>query len=156
VSSTRGLLPLWITLVLTVALLIWLSHDWMGRDTEPVLIDGDVVDRLTPGQMANIDLVLTNPHEAPLAVSDVRVVLDDVRAPHADERRSCTRADFTVVQSRDLDVVLPGNTTQSLTRLSVPVSSWPRIGMRERQRNQDGCKNASLTLSFSATGTPDE
>lgn len=142
-------------LALLAALLIWLVLSWMLRDDAPLVIGGDVVGPLAPGRMVPFDLTLTNPHDFPLAVSGLRVTVSEVHAPQADEQHPCTRDDFAVTQRDNLDILLPDDAARTLTALAVPKSDWPHVGMRDRPLNQDGCKNASLTLRFVATGTRD-
>lgn len=154
-SSARTLHAGRYLLVLVTTPLILLVLGWVLSHDEPVVIGGDVVERLAPGQMVPLDLTLTNPRGFPVSVSDLRVAVSRVNAPHADDQHPCTRDDFAVTQRDNLDIVLPGDAASTLTALAVPRSSWPQVGMRDRPLNQDGCKNAFLTLRFEATGTRD-
>ena len=55
-----------------------------------------------------------------------------------------------------IDLTLPPQATTSLSALSVPSTQWPQVGLRNTSVNQNGCKGASLTLEFSASGKVDE
>jgi len=43
---------------------------------------------------------------------------------------------------------LPARTTTRLSALGIPARQWPHIAMLDRPVNQDGCKRATLSLSF--------
>ena len=45
-------------------------------------------------------------------------------------------------------LVLPGHGLTDLARLAVPSWRWPRLKMRNLPVNQDGCKDAQLTLGY--------
>ena len=49
---------------------------------------------------------------------------------------------------RARSLVLPGDASTSLVRLGVPAWQWPNLKMRNRPVNQDGCKGATLKLSY--------
>ena len=48
-------------------------------------------------------------------------------------------------------VVVPKESTKSLTQLGVPQAQWPRLSMPNLATNQDACK--ATTFKFSYTGT---
>jgi hypothetical protein len=105
--------------------------------------------------MAPINLEVTNPYDIPLLVTDVSVTVRDLSAPHADRDTPCVIGDYAVDQaSSHLVVTVAARATRSLDDLGVAPGTWPRVGMVDRPVNQDGCKGASLTLDYAATGTP--
>ena len=64
----------------------------------------------------------------------------------------CTAADFTVTQySGPYPLAVPPGTS-SLSGLGVPAAAWPQVGMLDTSANQDGCKGATLQLSYSGSG----
>ena len=86
-------------------------------------------------------------------VTDLRVELRLVDAPAADTRHPCTLEDFTVTQpAGDLELTLAARASQRLSDLSLPGTRWPQVGMVDSAANQDGCKGATLTLEYAATG----
>jgi len=92
-----------------------------------------------------------------VSVVDVKLTVRRLDAPNASERRPYLVEVFTVEQAAvGIEVTLPPRATSSQSGLSLPGSRWPRVGRRNTSVNQDGCKGASLTLEFSASGTVEE
>ncbi len=121
----------------------------------PFTIRGTTVDPISPGVMAPLNLEVTNLYDTPLLVTDLSVEVRNVSAPNADRDTPCVIGDYAVDQaSRLLVVTVAARATRSLTDLGVARGTWPRVGMVDRPVNQDGCKGASLTLHYAATGTP--
>ena len=111
---------------------------------------------ISPGVQVPLDLHLQNSNRTTMSVTDVEVIVRDVDAPNSSQQLPCLVEDFTVAQAPDdLDITLPPETTSSLSGLSLPSAKWPQVGLRNTSVNQDGCKGASLTLDFSASGTVD-
>jgi hypothetical protein len=109
---------------------------------------------LSPGASAPLNLHLTNPNRFALSVGHLRVTLRQVHGPRIDRRHPCGVSDFRVRQaSQGLEVALAAHGTTSLRRAHVRKALWPRVMMRNRAVNQDGCKAARLRLRFTATGT---
>jgi hypothetical protein len=116
-------------------------------------ISGNATAPLSPGVQAALDLVLTNPHDVAVSVDTLRVTVQAVSAPNADEGYPCAARDFALDQaSSGLVVRLPPHSTSSLSSLGVPAASQPQVGMVNRAVDQGGCKGASLTLAYTAFG----
>ena len=123
----------------------------------PFTIEGHATEAISPGIQAPIDVKLTNPYDTPLSVTDLRVSVQTVTAPHADHAHPCAIADFSVRQGpTGLKVTIPASTTNTLNSLGITRASWPAVGMLNRPANQDGCKGASLTLAYTASGTAEQ
>jgi hypothetical protein len=117
-------------------------------------IRGDAAGRISPGVMAPLDLWLTNPHDVPMSVAGLLVTVQGVSAPNADATHPCTVSDFSVDQvSRGLKMTVAARGTSALSSLGLARASLPAVGMLKRSVNQDGCKGASLTLGYAASGT---
>jgi hypothetical protein len=117
-------------------------------------IAGTTVDPISPGVMAPLDLRLTNPHELPMLVTNLRVKVRKVSAPNADADKPCVIGDYAVDQvSQSLVITVAAHATSTLSNLGLARATWPRAGMLDRPVNQDGCKGASLTLDYAASGT---
>jgi hypothetical protein len=113
------------------------------------VIRGSAAGLLAPGVGAVIDLRLTNPYRFSLSVRRVGVSIAGIRAPYANRVRPCSRADFIVNQPGQLaGLRLPAHSTRSLASLRIRPSRWPRVAMRSRPVNQDGCKHATLMLRY--------
>ncbi len=114
----------------------------------PVKISGTTHRLLRPGVSARINLRFVNPRPRAITLRHVRVTIRSITAPEADAGHPCTRADFRVRPMRSRTFVLPGFGSTNLVRLGIPAWQWPHLKMRNRSVNQDGCKGASLTLSY--------
>jgi hypothetical protein len=126
----------------------------LGGSSASFTIHGDAAAPLSPGVRAPLDLQLTNPQDVPLSVTDLRVTVQSVSAPNADEGHPCADRDFAVDQaSSGLRITLAGRSTSILSDLGVSRAKQPQVGMLNRAANQDGCKGASLTLAYTASGT---
>ena len=129
----------------------------VANSSRSFTIRGDAANPISPGLMAPLDLTFTNRHNGPVAVTDLRVTVRGVSAPNADDAHPCAVGDFAVDQaSNDLSITVPARGTSTLSGLDLSWAKWPQVGMVERSVNQDGCKGASLTLVYAATGTLDQ
>jgi hypothetical protein len=117
-------------------------------------IDGTLGNVLAPGVGSPLDLRLTNRQGVALKITQLGVRVGSVRAPRADAAHPCTVADFVVLPfSGPYGFVLPASGSWSLSALGIPAAHWPHVAMTNRPANQDGCKSAALTLSFSGLAT---
>jgi hypothetical protein len=115
-------------------------------------ISGDLTTPLEPGSSAPLDLALANPDPGEIAISNLAVTLTGVSGPHVDATHPCGIEDFSVTQfSGAYGFKVPAASTRHLDELGIPPAQWPQVAMLDRPVNQNGCKGASL--SFSYTGT---
>lgn len=155
----------WSAVVVGLALAVivtWLALDRPGSGEghaileapdDSFVITGDLTQPIVPGSITPLDLTFNNPHQAAMTVVSIEVSIGSVSAPNATASLPCTLDDFTVEQVRtNLEFVVAANSTVSLDDLSIPVESWPAVGMLNKASNQDGCKGASLTLAYTAVG----
>jgi hypothetical protein len=120
----------------------------------PFTIEGSTIEPLSPGVRAPLDVRLTNPHDFPMSVADLRVRLQKVSAPNANDAHPCAVGDFAVDQaSSGIEITVAARATSTISSLGIPRAKQPHVGMLNRPANQDGCKGASLTLAYTATGT---
>lgn len=118
------------------------------------VLSGNVPGTLSPGTSAGLDLQISNPNNKALSLTNMSVAVAGVtRSADAVARNlSCTAADFVVTQySGPYPVSVPAGSS-SLSGLRLAPSVWPRVGMLDTSANQDGCKGASLQLSYSGSG----
>jgi hypothetical protein len=110
-------------------------------------ITGSLTGLLTPGTGEALDLTLTNLESTDLLISSLEV---EVRTA----TRGCDPDDFSVQQfSGAAGFTLPASNSADLGDLGFDPTEWPRVSMLNLPVNQDGCKGASLSLSFSGTAT---
>jgi hypothetical protein len=95
---------------------------------------------------------LTNAYDVPLSVTGLRVHLQHIRAPRANTAHPCVDRDFMLGQlRRSREITLAAGATSTLRSLGIPRYGWPRVVLLNRPVNQDGCKDASLTLAYTAS-----
>jgi hypothetical protein len=117
----------------------------LGR---PFTIASTTVPQLSPGVFAPLDLLLSNPGNQRLSITNITVgVSSDVSA-------GCTSDNFGAVQYRgSYPFVLPAGAER--VRLSTVSETapelLPRVGMVDLDRNQDVCKATSVVLTFSGS-----
>lgn len=121
---------------------------------QPFTISGDLSGLLAPGTAIPINLQLTNPGNSSLNVTGLTVAVTGVTrtAQAVANNRPCNPSDYSVTQfSGNYPISAPpGNS--SLSGSAIPASRWPQIRMLDTSLNQDGCKGATLQLSYSGTG----
>jgi hypothetical protein len=126
----------------------------LATSAEPFTMEGSTTEPISPGVRAPLNLRLTNPHSVPISVTQLSVTVQKVSAPNADVVRPCTIADFAVDQaSSDIEITVAARATSTLSTLGLTRATMPQVGMPNRSVNQDGCKGASLTLAYTASGT---
>ena len=125
----------------------------------PFTISGNLVGLLVPGSMLPLELSLTNPNKKSLSVTNLSVTVQSVTRTSLAiaQHQPCLIGDYAVVQySGPYPLVVPGSSTKPLTLSQLGVASsnqWPQIKFLNTTSNQDGCKGATLSLSYSGSGT---
>lgn len=167
-GPTRRELALAVMLALVVAVLLigFRGSGAVGRATDAtvdssiggsvtfVIRGGGVSRAISPGKMVALDLTLDNTNDLDLDIDRITVVVVSVDAPQADADHPCSAADFEVRQLAGGVVLrVAGKSSASLSGLDLPQENWPAVGMINRPVNQDGCKGATLTLRYEASGT---
>ncbi|MFW0771799.1 hypothetical protein ACLRGI_01350 [Paenarthrobacter nitroguajacolicus] len=117
-------------------------------------VSGSVDGMLAPGVSRALDLQISNPGNKSIAVTNLSVAISQVvRTPTAVAANlPCTTADYKLIQYSGQYplTVVPG--TRSLSALGDSEALWPRIQMLDTAQLQDGCKGATLKLTYSGTG----
>ncbi|MDQ0029205.1 COG1470 family protein [Arthrobacter bambusae] len=121
---------------------------------QPFTISGDPTGFLAPGNAVPINLQLTNPGNSSLNVTGLTVSITGITrtAQAVANNRPCNPSDYAVTQFSGSYPISapPGNS--SLSGSGIPAARWPQIRMLDTSLNQDGCKGATLQLSYSGTG----
>ena len=124
-----------------------------GGTLAAFVVSGNAPGALEPGLESSIDLRFTNPNARAIRVTGVTATLTGLTAPNATGSLPCTLGDFTLSQlSGSPAIVIPGNSSRTLTQLGVPEAQWPEFGMTNTSLNQDGCKGAVLSIHYTASG----
>ena len=115
-----------------------------GTDSAVTVAQVGATEGLYPGGSQPVNFKITNGAAHNQYVASVAVSISDVSGPGITPTTPCTAADFTLVQpdliNQDL---VPGDTTFS--------PSGASIAMVNSSTNQDGCKNATVSLAFLAS-----
>jgi len=122
-------------------------------------ISGNLDGLLAPGRTLPLQLSLTNPNKKSISVTNLSVTLQDVTRTSVaiSHSQPCTLGDYAVIQySGPYPLVVPSSPTMSLSALGVPSGQWPQIQLINKPdpsaaNNQDGCKGATLSLSYSGS-----
>ena len=120
----------------------------------PLTISGGPSDLLAPGYIAPIDLQLTNSNKSSVAVTSLTVSIAGItRTPAAVAAGlTCTASNYVLSQfSGSYPFTLETGTT-SLSRQGITSERWPQIRMLNTALNQDGCKGATVQLTYSGSG----
>jgi hypothetical protein len=106
-----------------------------------------------PDGSSGLNLSLWNPNGQALQVSNLTVAIQSVsKAASAPENRPCTAADYSVLQfSGSYPISIAGGKTVMLGS-RFDTSTWPRLKMLNTSENQDGCKGATVHLTFTGSG----
>jgi len=130
------------------------SWTWMILVNKPFTIT-DATDPtrrlLFPGSSAALNVNIKNPYNFPLRVTGISI------AAITSNRTACDPATNLVpvpaVAVDNVVVVVPANSTWSLDSLGVLSPRWPQLQMQNLGSDQEACKNAIFTLTYSGTGT---
>ena len=115
-------------------------------------ITGDVSGPLQPGDAAPIDLTISNPNDRPIRVTSLSVAIASVTAPHATVANPCGVSDFAVAQLPGAaSFTIPAHSSRTLATLGLAPAQMPSLSMINSVANQDGCKGATVRLSYGGT-----
>lgn len=149
-GRTLSYFPIALSFVIAAAAAVLLTR----LATSSLNIGGNAATRIWPGVKVPLDITFTNTYDFDVSVTNLRVTVRDVHAPHADAAHGCGIANFAVDQvSPNLKVLVTSGSTRSFSAMHLPVSDWPRVQLLDQSANRVGCQGASLTLRYSATRT---
>ena len=112
-------------------------------------ISGTVDGLFAPGVTHPINLVIGNPYNFGIRVTAVTITIADGTG-----REGCSgTANLTVTKGLTVPVDVPRNTTSSLRDLGVAQDDWPRLTMPNLPTNQDACKSATFSLTYTGQAT---
>ncbi|MEV8146812.1 hypothetical protein AB0O52_01535 [Arthrobacter sp. NPDC080073] len=121
---------------------------------QPFTISGGPAGVLAPGYSVSVDLQLANPGNNNINVTGLTVSITGITrtAQAVANNRPCNPSDYVITQFSGSYPISapPGNSSLSTSGFSA--NQWPQIKMLNSSLNQDGCKGATLQLSYSGTG----
>jgi uncharacterized membrane protein len=103
---------------------------------------------LSPGVTQPLNLRISNPNSQPLSVTNITVA---VQQPL---NSACAAANFAVIQiPSGYPLTVPAYATASLLDLvGFTAAQLPRLQMKDLSTNQDACKGATVSLSYTGAG----
>lgn len=118
--------------------------------THTITISGGPTGIMYPGSTLPLDLEFTNPNSTRLRLTSLHVAVASVLPG---TQGTCTAADFAVDNGSVDAVVLPAGGDKLLSDLVDGPVALPSIRMLDTAANQDGCKNAEVSLTYTVTAT---
>ncbi|MDI2037315.1 COG1470 family protein [Paenarthrobacter nitroguajacolicus] len=117
-------------------------------------VTGSVNGLLAPGVSRSVELQISNSGNKGIAVTNLSVAISQVvRTPAAIAANlPCSAADYKLTQYAGAYPLTVEPGVRTLSALGVPESGWPRITMYDTPQLQDGCKGATIQLTYSGTG----
>ncbi len=121
----------------------------MGAAAQNFAVGGNLTSALYPGTSQRLNLTFSNPSSAPLTIPRGGFPARDITI--TSRTHGCGPSNFAVTQGLASAVTIPVGrlTPVSLSALRVPQGDWPVIEMIETNTNQDACRGAKLTLTYS-------
>jgi len=116
-----------------------------GTSATVTVTQTGTISGLVPGSASQaVNFTITNPKTTPQYVTSVSFVISSItKISDGSAASGCSSADFTLVQPTAINTDLAGGDT--------PFSpSGASIAMNDLGTNQDGCKNVTVRLTFSA------
>ena len=118
-----------------------------GQQKKNFSISGELAVKLYPGQTAPLELTFGNPNNKPIEISKLVVAVSGTSTA------ACGASNFTVADySGSYPIVAPPGSS-GLSDVVGDPARWPQVSMRNLPTNQDACKGATITLSYSGTAT---
>lgn len=117
-------------------------------------ISGNAPSFLYPGPMKQaLNLTITNPNPGSISINSLTVTVSGVSGG-TNSPVACTGSDFNVVPINPsaLPFTAPPGTS-TLSSDGVTTANQPSLEMLDQPWNQDGCKNATVSLSYSGSAT---
>ena len=119
------------------------------EEKAPFEIDGDAAQSLVPGSPVPLDMVVTNPHNFPLEITQLHVSVD----PNTSAANCDGDDNYSVQQvpAADYPLTLPAHATRTLTQLG---ATKPTVTMNDLVGvNQDACKSATVFFNYTGAAT---
>lgn len=112
-------------------------------------IAGSSLTPVAPGAGSPIDLMITNPNNQPIRITNLGVTVQGTSTPQ------CPASQFTVRQyAGSYPLTVPANSAGvKLTSLGVPVGALPVLGMVNSTTDQSACKSITVTLAYTGSAT---
>lgn len=108
---------------------------------------------LQPGLPVPLDVSFTNLGSRAVRVTHVAISIASVTTPNVTRNYGCPASGFVLTQIDPSFVVeLPNLSTQTLSSTNTSTALWPTLELVALNTNQDGCKGATVDLTYTAQG----
>jgi hypothetical protein len=133
-----------------------ISYTWKVEkgSIQDFTISGNAQGTLYPGGASGpINLLFNNPNSVAVIVTSLTVTKLSLNAPNATIAHPCTLSDFAVTQfSGAYGFTIPvGASSLQSVGFTLGSGTWPTVRVLETGLNQDGCKGATITLSYTGS-----
>jgi hypothetical protein len=117
-------------------------------------ITGTTTEPFFPGKSQAVDLVLSNPNNRAIEITTSSITVSSATKKNDVANPDCNgTTNLVVTQGLTGTVIVPANSTRSLSQLLVPQSQWPVLTMPNLSTNQDACKSTTFTINYSGTAS---
>jgi hypothetical protein len=130
------------------------EYCWANFEKKAFGISGTTSQPFYPGRSQAVDLVLSNPNNRAIQILTSSVTVAAATKKNGVANPDCDgTVNLLVTKGLTGTVVVPANSTKSLSQLGVPQAQWPVLTMPNLSTNQDACKNTTFTISYAGTAS---
>jgi hypothetical protein len=128
---------------------------WTNYSPATFGISGSMTQQLYPGNPGEpLDLVFENPNNQDIKVLEVAVSVADATNRGGQLNPGCVGSThLSVVKQLTAQVVVPRNSTRSLSDLGVGIADYPVVKFLNLPMNQDACKSTRFTFTYAGTAS---
>lgn len=124
----------------------------VGTSTAVTVAQTSTVSGLVPGgPAADLDFTITNPGAGPQTINSVAISVSGVTKAVGAPSGACTAADFAVTQPNlggAVELAVGANAMTSGNGSGGPADTGADVSMINSNGDQNGCKGASLTFTY--------
>lgn len=131
---------------------------WTVIIDEGFTIAGTITDQLSLGVSSTVDVSIENPFEFDIELLTLTTQVGAGTTKNGAPNPDCPSLDnFAITQQLDIAggprIVVPAQTTKSLSELAVDEDRWPVVEMKSLNVDQTACQGATFHLTYSGTLT---
>lgn len=114
--------------------------------TQSFEVTGNLAGQLAPGNKAPLNLLLTNPYNFAIKITNLSVAVEE-----GTSKAGCSGTQnfkVTPIPAVRYPITLPAGPARTLDQLGVPNADKPQVEMLNRPWSQEACKNVTVTLAY--------
>lgn len=119
------------------------------QKTQTFQVTGNLGGQLAPGIKAPLNLLLTNPYNFAIQITNLSVAVEE-----GTSKAGCSGTQnfkVTPIPAARYPITLAAGQAKTLSQLGVADADKPQVEMLNRPTNQETCKNATVTLAYSGS-----